>query len=432
MRGLDTLDRLLTSLRRCCLSLPDKRTGTNTRYAMADFGLAAFSVFFMQSPSFLEHQRHLAAGQGHSNCETLFGMTKIPGDSQIRAKLDPIEPSQFHPMFDDVLDELQRSDGIKAFRRLDNHVLIALDGTQYHSSYKVSCPRCSTRQHGNGKTEYHHDMLAATLVAPGHNRVVPLIPEFIVPQDGHDKQDCESRAARRWLVANGARYASLNPIVMGDDLFSRQPICEAVLAAGMHFLFVCKPASHPAIEDFRAGVVLDELKKKVKRGRHWFTYRYRWMNEVPLRGDERAMMVNWLMIEIISPAGKVTHRNSFITDLSVDRCNVVEMATCGGARWKIENESFNTLKNQGYNLEHNFGHGSQNLSAVLATLNLLAFACHTICALAIPLWQAARDAIGTRKRFFEHLRSITVFLVFPGWEDVLATLAFIRPPPQPS
>jgi hypothetical protein len=432
MRGLDTLERLLASLRRCCLSLPDRRNGTNTQYAMADFGLAAFSVFFMQSPSFLEHQRHLAKQRGRSNCETLFGMTKIPGDSQVRAKLDPIEPSRFHAMFDDVLEELQRSGGIKAFRRLDGHVLIALDGTQYHSSYKVHCDNCSTRQHGNGKTEYHHGMLAATLLAPGHNRVVPLIPEFIVPQDGHDKQDCESRAVRRWLAAHGARYASLNPIIMGDDLFSRQPICEAVLAAGAHFLFVCKPASHPAIEEFRAGVVLDELKQKVKRGRHRFTYRYRWMSEVPLRGDEGAMMVNWLMIEIIDPLGRVTHCNSFVTDMPVNRGTVVELAACGGARWKIENESFNTLKNQGYNLEHNFGHGSQNLSAVLTTLNLLAFACHTICALAMPLWRAATEAIGTRKRFFEHLRSITVFLVFPGWEDVLATLAFIRPPPQPS
>jgi hypothetical protein len=193
---VDTLYRLLASLRRCCLLLPDRRIGANTQYEMADFGLAAFSVFFMQSPSFLEHQRHLAKERGRSNCETLFGTTKIPGDSQIRAKLDPIEPSRFHPMFDDVLDELKRSGGIEAFRRLGNHVLIALDGTQYHNSYNVRCDNCSTRQHGNGKTEYHHGLLAATLVAPGHNRVVPLIPEFIVPQDGHDKQDCESRAVR--------------------------------------------------------------------------------------------------------------------------------------------------------------------------------------------------------------------------------------------
>jgi hypothetical protein len=184
MRTVDTLDRLLASLRHRCLSLPDQRSGANTQYDMADFGIAVFSVFFMQGPSFLEHQRHVAKERGRSNCEALFAMTKIPGDSQIRAKLDPIEPFRFHPMFDDVLDELQRSGGIGAFRRLGNHVLIALDGTQYHSSCKVHCDNCSTRRHGNGKTEFHHGLLAATLVAPGHNRVVPLIPEFIVPRTG--------------------------------------------------------------------------------------------------------------------------------------------------------------------------------------------------------------------------------------------------------
>jgi hypothetical protein len=204
-----------------------------------------------------------------------------------------------------------------------------------------------------------------------------------------------------------------------------------VLAAGGHFLFVCKPTSHPTIEEYRTGVALDELKQPVKRGRHWFTCRYRWMREVPLRGDDSAMMVNWLMIEIINAAGAVTYRNSFITDMAVDRGTVVELAAYGRARWKIENESFNTLKNQGYNLEHNFGHGRQNLSAVLATLNLLAFACHTVCGLAIPLWNAAAETIGTRRRCFEHLRSITVFLVFPSWGDLLETLAFVRPSPRP-
>src|SRR5450432_1168760 len=86
-------DRLLDSLRRCCRSLPDQRRGLNATYDMADFALAGFAPFFMQSPSFLAHQRHLETGHGRSNCQTLFGMRKIPGDSQIRAKLDAIADS---------------------------------------------------------------------------------------------------------------------------------------------------------------------------------------------------------------------------------------------------------------------------------------------------------------------------------------------------
>jgi hypothetical protein len=143
------------------------------------------------------------------------------------------------------------------------------------------------------------------------------------------------------------------------------------------------------------------------------------------------MTVNWLMTEIRNPAGEVTYRNSFVTDLPIDRDTVVELAACGRARWKIENESFNTLKTKGYNLEHNFGHGKQHLSAVLAILNLLAFAFHTVAELTHDLWLQAIGRAGARRRFFEHLRSITVYLVFPSWHDLLTTLAFAHPPSQP-
>ena len=422
-------DRLIAALRRYCQALPDQRRGKNTTYAMADFALAAFAPFFMQSPSFLAHQRHLETGHGRSNCETLFSMSKIPGDSQVRAMLDAIEPALFYPLFADIVAELKQCGGLDAMRVLDGHVLIAWDGTEYHCSDTISCPNCSHRKRGKNKTEYFHTMLAATVVAPGHNRAVPLEPEFIEPQDGHDKQDCESRAVRRWLAAHAAQYAGLKPVYLGDDLFSRQPICQAVLDEGAHFLFVCKPDSHPAIEEFRAGIKLDELTRTVRRGKQWATYRYQWLCNVPLRGDAKAITVNWLMIEILDADGEVTYRNSFITDMAVNRENVAELAACGRARWKIENEGFNTLKTNGYHLEHNFGHGQQKLSAVLATLNLLAFACHTVCDLGGRAWKAARHELVTRQGFFHCMRALTSYLVFPSWDYLLETLAFTRPPP---
>ncbi|MGH6928618.1 MAG: ISNCY-like element ISAtsp9 family transposase [Dongiaceae bacterium] len=426
---METLERLLASLRECCAGLPDKRTGKNGRYDMADIGLAAFSVFFMQSPSFLAHQQHLAQGQGRSNCETLFGMTAIPSDNHIRAMLDPVGPERFDPVFAATIAELEGSGGLAAFRRLGQHVLIALDGTEYFRSAKLSCANCSTRARTGGKRESFHSAVLPALVAPGHARVVPLEPEFIGPQDGQDKQDCESRAARRWLSAHGPHYARLAPVYLGDDLYSRQPVCEAVLAADGHFLFVCKPDSHPTLQEYLTGIELPEHVERRKHGRARFVYRYRWLAAVPLRDGKDALLVNWLWIEIVNPAGKVTYRNSFVTDLPVDAANVAELAACGRARWKIENETFNVLKTKGYNLEHNFGHGRENLAAVLATLNLLAFACHTVCDLAEAAWQQAMATLGRRTRFFETLRSLTVYLIFPSWLDLLATLAFARPPP---
>jgi hypothetical protein len=201
-----TVEYLISGLRATCAGLPDKRRGKNRHYDMADIGMAAFSPFFMQSPSFLAHQRHLADGHGHgrSNCQTLFGMIDIPGDSHVRDMLDPVEPERFHGHFPRALEVLEAGGSLKAFRRLGHHVLIAFDGTEYFCSAKLRCPCCSTRKRSGGTTEYFHTLVAATLVAPGHNRVVRLEPEFVVPQDG-----CEWRSE---LIPNMA-----TPVGRGED-----------------------------------------------------------------------------------------------------------------------------------------------------------------------------------------------------------------------
>ena len=284
LADMRALDCLLGSLRGCLNRFPDKRRGMNTTYSMGDIGMAAFSVFFMQSPSFLAHQRQFEEGHGRSNCTSLFGIAKTPSDNHIRGMLDPASPALLHPAFAKTVDQLRRIDGgLDMFRRLDGRVLIALDGTEYHCSRKIHCRHCSTRLRGKDETEYYHAMLAATLVAPGHDKVVALEPEFIVPQDGSGKQDCENMAAKRWLAAHGQRYAPLDPVYLGDDLFSCQPLCQAVLDIGGHFIFVCKPSSHPLIQEYVTGADLPVLEQTVKRGKQRFIHRYRWMRDVSLR-----------------------------------------------------------------------------------------------------------------------------------------------------
>jgi hypothetical protein len=429
---MPVLGRLLGLLRRCLEGLPDTRRGTNSSYRIADFGMAAFSAFFMQSPSFLDFQRRLENDHARSNCQTLFNIPQIPTDNRIRDMLDPAEPDLLYPVFAESVAILEGiNGGLDKFRRLGTHVLIALDGTEYFTSKKIHCQNCSTRQRGKGEREYFHAMLGATMVAPGHDKVIPLEPEFIAPQDGAEKQDCENAAAKRWLAAHGEHYARLNPIYLGDDLFSRQPPCEAVRTVNGHFIFVCKPSSHPLIQEYITGVDLQTHEEIVKRGPNKIIHRYRWIRDVPLRDGKDALKVNWFEIEILNTSGEVTYRNSFITDLAIGPNNVADLAACGRARWKIENETFNVLKTKGYHIEHNFGHGKQHLASMLVALNLLAFGFHTTCDIADELWRAAREEIGPRRPFFNHLASITSFLIFDSWEDLLQTLAFKKPPPRP-
>ncbi len=242
---MDVLNGVISELRSVCASLPDKRTGSNIRYEMADFGLSAFSLFFMQSPSFLAHQRALSRARERSNGETLFAMSRIPTDNQIRAMLDPVTPDRLYPLFASLRERLERGGGLRPFRRLDGHLLVALDGTEYFCSAKISRSNGSRRKRGDGAVEYHHNMVTAARVAPGHARAIPLAPEVVVPQDGQEKQDCESRAARRWLAAHGPGLARLKPICIGDDLYSRQPICETVQAAGGHCPVRCQAGIAP-------------------------------------------------------------------------------------------------------------------------------------------------------------------------------------------
>src|SRR5208282_4167947 len=147
------LPSLLSGLKAVCAAFPDPRKGRGGNIAMADFGLSAFSMFFMQSGSFLSYQRALEKGQRRSNCQTLFGIGKIPSDNYIRAMLDNADPALLQPCFDRLAAHLGKREMRKAFQRLGNRTLIAWDGTEYFNSYKISCPHCLTRKRSNGKTE---------------------------------------------------------------------------------------------------------------------------------------------------------------------------------------------------------------------------------------------------------------------------------------
>ena len=429
------LDGLLAGLKEVCSGFPDKRKTDAGIYTMADIGLSAFSLFFMQSESFLGHQRSLEEGRKTSNCHSLFGMAKIPTDNHIRSMLDPVHPSHLQPCFDQVLAQMKAGGGLESFERLASggkspRLLIALDGTQYYCSQKLGCDQCLTRKRANGKVESYHSMLAATIVAPGHNMVLPLMPEFVARQDGAEKQDCERNAAKRWLATHGERVRALRPVYLGDDLFACQPICEAVLAQGGDFLFTAKPDSHKTLYDFMQGAEIEELCATRKEGAKKLSYRWRWFSGAPLRDGKDALAVNWIGLTITDSKGKVTYDGAFVTSLAVARENVAEIAACARARWKIENETFNILKNNGYHLEHNFGHGKQHLAMTFAAMNLLAFAFHTACDCLEALWIRARAAKRARHRFFEHIRTITAYLVFPDWQTLMTTLIQSKPPPE--
>ena len=421
---MSVLESLISDLRAVCTGLPDRRRGLAgaCTYSMADIGLSAFSLFFMGSPSFLAHQRVLAQGHQRSNCQTLFGISAIPSDNHIRGMLDGAAPSAFDGLFFKALERLDEAEALAPFERLGGRMLVALDGTEHHCSRKIHCPQCSTRRRSDGGTEFFHGFLGASIVAPGHSQVLPLPPEPIALQDGAEKQDCERNAAKRWLATHAQSMAPYRPIYLGDDLFACQPIAEAIGNASGNFILTCKARSHQTIAEYLHGAELQEHRLTSGPPAKRLTYIYRWLDDLPLRGTPDALRVNWLSVEILNAKGKRTYYNTFVTDLTITAETVAEVAACARARWKIENETFNVLKTNGYHLEHNFGHGKKTLANVFLVLNLLAFAFHTLAQLCVLAWRNAMATCGARYRFFEHLRTVTAYIVFDDWLDLLNTI----------
>ena len=420
--------------------VPDTRRGKNTQYAIKDAALGAFAVFFTQSPSFLAHQQSLRQAKGSSNAERLFGITQIPCDNQIRTLLDPVPPAHLFPMFATITQALTTAGVVDTFRAVADTVLIALDGTQYFSSQRISCGACSQKTAPMGAVTYSHSVITPVVVAPGRAEVLALEPEFITPQDGHAKQDCEQEAAKRWVRRQAPHLPFTNVTVLGDDLFCHQPFCALLVEHDWNFILVCKPESHPILYGWIAVLAkadrLGEVRERQWNGKFGEIWTYRFTTGVPLRREQPAMRVNWCDVTIThETTGAQLYHNAFATRHPVTATTVQAIVAAGRARWKVENENNNVLKTKGYHLEHNFGHGAQHLAAVLVTLNLLAFLFHTIFALRDTNYQVLRAALGARQTFFNDIRTLTRYFVFSSWDHLLTFMIEqleLQPPPDTS
>ena len=424
MQGGELFAVLLGYLEKMIEGCAEPRPGSNLHYELREFFLSAFAVFFSQSPSFLAHQALMEKEKGISNARSVFTVRGIPTDNQIRGVLDLVDPMVVRAAFGLTVDLLKDKGVLDSYRFLEDKLLLALDGTGYFFSESIHCPSCTVKHHRDGRTTYSHTVLLPVLVAPERSQVIPLEPEFITPQDGHEKQDCEYQAAKRWLEAMGSRYAPMGVVLLGDDLFASQPMIEKVRSQKMNYLFVAKPSSHKHLYEELAG--LDKLKGLQEvRQNHWTgrahrTVIYRYVNGVGLNArSTNGVEVNWVEITIVDSKGKPTFHSAFITDLLISSENVASIAQAGRCRWKIENENNNTLKTKGYHFEHSFGHGQKYLSSTLLSLNVLAFLFHTVLELLDKRVALLRARLPRRDTFFQHIAALIQYWQFDSWPHLV-------------
>ncbi len=394
-------DALFRLMRSGFAHIPDHRSG-DAEISLTDALMSAFAMFSLKSPSLLAFDEERSEG----NLQTIYGIERAPCDTHMRESLDPTSPESLRPLFKSVFRQLQRGKALEPMTFLDGHFLLALDGTGYFSSKTIYCASCLQKTHRNGSITYYHQMLGAAIIHPDMREVIPLMPEPIVKQDGTDKNDCERNAAKRFIAKLRKDHPHLKFIVTEDSLSSNAPHIETLHDHGCHYLLGVKEGDHAYLfEQVQAAEVAGRVTYYERHDRAAeIVHRFRFVNDVPLNESRADVRVGFIEYWEIGK-DKVQHF-SWVTDLRVSKRNVYKLMRGGRARWKIENETFNTLKNQGYNFEHNYGHGEQNLSVVFATMMMLAFLVDQAQQLCCALFQAVWAKLGSKRRLWERMRAL--------------------------
>jgi hypothetical protein len=389
--------------------------------------MAAFAMFSLKAPSLLAFDKQRAEG----NVQTIYGIERAPCDTRMRERLDPVAPESLRPSFTLIFRHLQRGKALEPMVFLDGHYLVALDGTGYFSSPTIHCDSCLHKEHRNGSVTYYHQMLGAAIIHPDFREVIPLMPEPIVKQDGTTKNDCERNAAKRFITKLRQDHPHLKFILTEDALSSNAPHIETLHDSGCHYILGIKEGDHTYL--FQQVEAADEAGGVSYYERHdraaGLVHRFRFVNDMPLNGSRKDVRVNF--IEYWEVGQAQAQHFSWVTDLRVNRRNVYKLMRGGRARWKIENETFNTLKNQGYNFEHNYGHGEKNLSVVFAMLMMLAFLVDQTQQLCCNLFRAVWAKLGSKRQLWESMRSLFYTYALQSMRQLLEALFYGLQRPTP-
>jgi hypothetical protein len=412
-------DALVQLARRRFAKLPEQRR--SPAFSLTDTLMAGLALFSLKDPSLLAFQRRAL----DHNLRSVFGLEAIPSDSQMRAILDEVDPLLLGPLFTDVFRQLQRGKVLEDYVFLQGCYLLALDGVEYFCSQKVHCRHCLTRQHANGSISYYHQMLAAAIVHPDFAEVIALAPEPIQRRDGQAKNDCERNAARRWLKRLRQDHPRLPVIVVEDALSSNAPHIRDLRAAGCHFILGVKEADHKHLfgqfhQRLDAGEV--EVVEDVET-RTGVTHGYLFVNGLSLNEANGEVEVNFLQYLEMHEDGQ-ERQWTWVVDLELTPDNVRQAARGGRTRWKIENETFNTLKNQGYHFEHNYGHGEKHLAVVLALLMMAAFLIDQVQQRCNPLFRAAWEKKGPRCALWEAVRHLFASFEVSAMREIYEAISY--------
>lgn len=398
-----TFDLLMQTLSEEFAKVPDHRRA-NASYDLADLLRSGFAMFSLKAPSLLSFKEQTKVQR--RNLQAIYQIQAIPGDTQMRAGLDPVDPQPLPQLFAKLFGTLAAAGVLKQYHYWRHHVIVSIDGVEHFSSTKIHCEHCTTRTRRDGTISYHHAGLAAVLLNPADEEGFPLDFEPILNPDGATKNDCARKAAKRLGTSLHEQYPNLQIILVEDALYANAPHLRQITGYGWKSGLNVKPDSHASLEKQFAGRRATQQVKEYRfTAEGGLQHYFAWTSDLCLCESATDVKVNYLLYEQTDQQGTVT-RWTWITNLPLTKRTVSKVMRAGRGRWKIENETFNTLKNQGYHFEHNYGHGTQNLATVLALLMFLAFTVDQMIQRCWRLFRQVRAGLRTKAKLWESLRSL--------------------------
>ena len=422
-------DALFVDIRHEFEKIPEFRTG-DVEISIPDALMSAFAMFSLKIPSLLKFDERRKDDTECQNLKNIYGIENVPCDSRMREICDEIDPKKYiAPLFKVPFRQLQRGKELEPMVFYEGCYLLNLDGTGIFSSKKVSAPYCMEKVNKKtGEITYYLQMLGAAIVHPDLKEVIPLCPEMIIKQDGTTKNDCERNAAKRFFEQLRKDHPHLQFIINEDALSPNAPHIRDMEKYNLHYILGVKPGDHKFLFDFVKDAVYDgrtiEFTIEDKK-RPDITHRFRILNECPLNKSNQEMQVNFIEYwEHSQKKGKVIYHNTWITDFTLTKENAYIIMRGGRARWKIENETFNTLKNQGYNLGHNYGLGEKYLSPVFVMLMMLAFLVDQTQQLCCTLFQSVWKKLRSKSTLWESIRSYFKCFQVESMESIFRALLY--------
>jgi hypothetical protein len=412
------IDSLFQQLRTRFDDIKDHRSTTNTQFTLGDVLMSGFALFSQKDSSLLHFIKDFKSRQ--SNLRSVYGVKKCPSDSGLRQILDDVKPEDLSPIIGEHISWLYEQDGLTDYEILGGHLLIPIDGTTNFSSQDIHCEKCLVKNHRNGMITYSHSTLCASIVHPDKEVVFPCAIEAIVNNDGHLKNNCELRAVKRLVPQIRKALPSAKILIGGDCIYANAPFIRELRAKDINFrfLFSIKEGyqGFPLVQFARLssenGTQKTIIKDKI------YEYHYEYANNLILNGQAQDIEVNFLQLTIKELKTNKITVFQWITDIEINHNNVLQIAKAGRARWKIENETFNTLKNQGYQFEHNFGHGKENLSTNFTILMFLAFLLDQIQQYFDTSFKKALVITKSKKMLWQKIREIFNIVPVQSMDDI--------------